>query len=1014
MSTDRTFDNVATGNGNEFDTTMHPAVPEEVIQSSNSDGTLRPANMDGTMRPTESFDGTVRTDNSAKMQDNFDDNFFTLKGVKYRNIRNLSDNSGEAQVFLVEKNGEEFVLKIYYPNFEVDKKILQTVLNFDFEMIVRVFDYGKTYVDGKRRYYELMEYLRGGTMADYRLNGDMDKFRRIALQGAAALAYCHEYGILHKDVKPSNLFFRDKERTELVLGDFGISSMLEQDGKAHKTTQARTPIYAAPEMYADVIDGVVEISPAADFYSLGICLMTLWLGESPMSTNERVMMRQKNEGRIPHINELPERVKMLIQGLTVVNPLTRWGYDQVEKWFEGETPKVDLSSPFLKYKSFIVDPDKNLVADNIHELVPLLLDNEKLAIGYLYNGRISAWLESCGNVKLSTIVKDIVVNRYPVDQRAGLMAAVYMMEPTYPYKDVKGHLCDDVHSVAISLLTHQKEYGMLLGNANDPLYLYLESHSKCDVDRLRTYFKRKDHRKDGRVAIMRMVYEIDPDIPFLAKYPSSNIKEIARTFGRESLSEDDWISLTDGRLLSWMYSHGDHMACESLRIMTQDQAYSDTLAYKVLYNLDREAAYDLQSVYTPEQVGQLLVERLKKAEHFSDKEFEAEMKDILELGGRFSYYAQLHGWTEILNEHNRCFDFMSEENRERLGAYDAKTAVYRFCRILGVTPVYLMPDGLMMTDGKNVDVDNYVQLRQEMRNGCLAQWMSIFYHEDPFADFSEDYAYEHAIEDWLMALGKIDISQPHYKRFVAAREETSNRIREVRDNWRRAKSRENVWRMTFYSLCGIWILLLLIFGVKNQHYILDHSFLSIGLPLGGMTAVIVGTRAYFRGYDVMFSCLWGILGALSSFIPIIILKYMGQSHPGLFTITIVVISLVYMLVCHLTDFRGDEKADNKLISEVMENDLKSSLLEPLYYTFKTKSFRFKGSKFGLLDDVTDQVRSISGESVLHYILWSLLALIFVLDFIVFCPSLMNVRNPDVSQIKIRPSEIIKQIERDVE
>lgn len=1014
MSTDRTFDNVATGNGNEFDTTMHPAVPEEVIQSSNSDGTLRPANMDGTMRPTESFDGTVRTDNSAKMQDNFDDNFFTLKGVKYRNIRNLSDNSGEAQVFLVEKNGEEFVLKIYYPNFEVDKKILQTVLNFDFEMIVRVFDYGKTYVDGKRRYYELMEYLRGGTMADYRLNGDMDKFRRIALQGAAALAYCHEYGILHKDVKPSNLFFRDKERTELVLGDFGISSMLEQDGKAHKTTQARTPIYAAPEMYADVIDGVVEISPAADFYSLGICLMTLWLGESPMSTNERVMMRQKNEGRIPHINELPERVKMLIQGLTVVNPLTRWGYDQVEKWFEGETPKVDLSSPFLKYKSFIVDPDKNLVADNIHELVPLLLDNEKLAIGYLYNGRISAWLESCGNVKLSTIVKDIVVNRYPVDQRAGLMAAVYMMEPTYPYKDVKGHLCDDVHSVAISLLTHQKEYGMLLGNANDPLYLYLESHSKCDVDRLRTYFKRKDHRKDGRVAIMRMVYEIDPDIPFLAKYPSSNIKEIARTFGRESLSEDDWISLTDGRLLSWMYSHGDHMACESLRIMTQDQAYSDTLAYKVLYNLDREAAYDLQSVYTPEQVGQLLVERLKKAEHFSDKEFEAEMKDILELGGRFSYYAQLHGWTEILNEHNRCFDFMSEENRERLGAYDAKTAVYRFCRILGVTPVYLMPDGLMMTDGKNVDVDNYVQLRQEMRNGSLAQWMSIFYHEDPFADFSEDYAYEHAIEDWLMALGKIDISQPHYKRFVAAREETSNRIREVRDNWRRAKSRENVWRMTFYSLCGIWILLLLIFGVKNQHYILDHSFLSIGLPLGGMTAVIVGTRAYFRGYDVMFSCLWGILGALSSFIPIIILKYMGQSHPGLFTITIVVISLVYMLVCHLTDFRGDEKADNKLISEVMENDLKSSLLEPLYYTFKTKSFRFKGSKFGLLDDVTDQVRSISGESVLHYILWSLLALIFVLDFIVFCPSLMNVRNPDVSQIKIRPSEIIKQIERDVE
>ena len=139
---------------------------------------------------------------------------------------------------------------------------------------------------------------------------------------------------------------------------------------------------------------------------------------------------------------------------------------------------------------------------------------------------------------------------------------------------------------------------------------------------------------------------------------------------------------------------------------------------------------------------------------------------------------------------------------------------------------------------------------------------------------------------------------------------------------------------------------------------------------------------------------------------------MGQSHPGLFNITIVAITLVYMLICHLTDFRGDQKADSKLISEVLENDIKSSLLEPLYYTFKTKSYRFKGSKFGLLNDVTDQVRSISGESVLHYVLWSLLALIFVLDFILFSPSLMNMKNP--GDVSLNPSEIIKQIERDVE
>ena len=1004
--------------------TLRPTIPVDLNQDlddANIDKTLRPADStirpagialpaedkvitDKTMRPAEPMTTTVEEDFSA------DGGYFILKGEKYRNQECLSDNSGEAQVFLVDKNGQDYVLKIYYPNFDVNKKLLQTIYNFNFEMVVDLMDYGKTYVGGKHRSYELMEYLRGGNLGDYHLNGDMDKFRRIALQGAASLAFCHNNNVLHKDVKPSNFFFRDKEHTELVLGDFGISSLLEQDGKAHRTTQARTPIYAAPEMYSDVIDGVVEITPAADFYSLGMTLMALWLDGNPMSSNERVMMRQKNEGRLPRLNELPERVRMIVQGLTSVNPLNRWGYDEVEQWFMGESPKVDISSPFLKYKTFLVDPDRNLAADNIHELIPLLVENEKLAIGYLYNGRIGNWLESCGNTKLSTIVKDIIVNRYPVDQHAGLMASIYVMEPTYCYKDVKGNNCDDVHSVAMSILSYPKEYGMLLTNPNDNLFLYLESHTKCDVTRLRSYFEKTDDF-DPRVAVMKVVYEIDPDIPLMGRFPSSTLKEIVKTFGREKLSEDDWHSLTDGRLLSWMYSHEDKMACESLRILTQGQPFSKSLAYKVLYNLDREAAYDLCFAYTPIGVGDLLAERLKEAQHLSADDIEKEFEDFLQPGGRFCYFAQLHGWNEMLNEATRSFDFKSDENRERLGIYDVRTALYRFCRILGSTPVYRLSDGTELNDGREIDPRNYGMIRQEIREGSFIQWMSVFYHEDPNADFIEEYAYEHTLEDWLNAIGKIDKTQTYYRRFVDARKETSDRVESVRTGWRRAKANENIWRWVFYALSGVWILLVLIFGVNNQ-YILAHPLLSIVLPVGSITGIIVATRAYFRGYGFFLSFLWGLLGVASSFIPYILLRYISLSHPSLFSLTIVTISFVYMLVCHLTDFRGDQKADNKLINEVLDNDIKSTLLEPLYYTFKTKSYRFKGSKFGLLDDVTDQVNSISGESVLHYVLWSLLALVLVVDFIVYSPSLMNVANPNMDEVENISTEFIQQIDKD--
>ncbi len=945
-------------------------------------------------------DKTYRPGSSEPVQSNAS-NDFIIKGKVYHCIKCLSDNSGEAQVFLVESDGQQLVLKIYYPNFTIKKTLLRIIQSFGMETIVKIYDYGKTYVDGKNRDYELMEYLRGGTLKDYDLDNDFNQFRRIALQAAASLAYCHNSNIIHKDIKPSNFFFRDENHQELVLGDFGISSVLDGDERVHKTTQARTPVYAAPEMYNDVIDGEVEITPSVDYYSLGITLMTLWLGENPLSQNERVMMRKKNEGRLPRINELPDRVKMIVQGLTAVNPQNRWKYEQVERWFLGENVDVDISSPILKYRSFIVDPEKNLVADNVHELIPLLLDNERLAINYLYNGRIAGWLEQCGNVKLSSVVKDIVVNRYPADQHAGLMASIYVMEPTYPYKDLHGNQCDDLHSVSISVLSYQEEYAIALQNPNDTLFLYLESHSKADINRLRSYFSEK--KFEGRVAILRLVYE------------SSSLQEIVHAFGNEDLPEDAWISLSDGRLLSWMYCHEDRMACEALRILTNGQKSTKSLGYKVLYNIDRDAAFDLREADTPYRVGVLLSQMMKEWQRLPEKEFNEKIKDFSDPNGRFAYFAQLHGWFEQLNHCRACFNLKSPENTDRLGVYDLRTAAYRFCRILGARPTYLLEDGLELVDGLTVDkIGRNAQLAAELKNGSLSQWLSIFYHEDPEKDFSETYSYERCLERWILTLGEIDPKQPYFKRFGTAKEETAAKYSEVRQRYYKAKNKEKTWRMVFYSLCGLWALLLIICGVSGRDYLLQHPGMSIVLPLGGMSALIIGTRAYFKGYGFVLSCLWGLLGVISSWIPVFILKYVNGSMPGMFVPAILLLTAVYMAICHFTDFRSDTNSENLLISEVMDDDVKSTLLEPLYYTFKERKFKFKGSNFGLLDDVTNQIRSLSGESVLHYILWSALVGILLMELIVFSPKLLNVNNPNLDSWKLNPSAVVKQLQKDVE
>ncbi len=921
---------------------------------------------------------------------------FTLKGEEYAMVRTLSESSGEAQVYLVSHEGKNYVLKVFYPNFDVNKKLMSCIYGFQFEMIVHYYDFGKTYVEGKHRCYELMEYLEGGSLQEYSLNGDINQFRRLALQAAGALAYCHKNRILHKDIKPSNYFFRDKAHTQLVLGDFGISSLLEKDGTVFRTTQARTPIYAAPEMYVDVIDGEVEITTAADYYSLGITLFALWLGENPMSSNERVMMRQKSEGRLPRLDELPPRVRQIVQGLTVVNSQKRWKYEEVERWFLGEDVPVDTSSPFLRYKAFIVDPDRNLVADNLHELIPLLLENEKLAVNYLYNGRIATWLESSGNVKLASVVKDIVINRFPVDQKAGLMAAVYAMEPTYPYYDVQGELCEDESDISLSLLSNKERYAHDLQDPNDRLYLWLEQHTKVDVKRIQSYFTpdAKPH-----VAVMRMVYEIDPGVPFMAKGTSSTVQEIVNSFGNSNTAEDDWMSLIDGRLLSWLYSHEDVMACESLRIMTQDQPYSKSLAYKVLYNLDRNAAFDLVKADNQKAVGECLSLQLQSLQHATKEELAEQMQDFLDPTGRFYYYAQLHDWYQEIEDANRCFDLNATENIERLSAYDLHTALYRYCRILGYDPVYLLPNGECIHSVAELEKPELKNLvRNELRHGSLLQWTSVYYHEDPNNDFAEEHSYEKELERWVLDLGKIDDQQIYFKRYMKAKEDTNERIEEVHHDWKVAQFREKIWRYLFYVLAAVWMGLIVFIGVEDRSVLVSHPYLTILLPLGGMTGIIVSVRSYFGGFGPFLSLIFGIIGVCSSLIPIWILKFVSGWDSPWFNVVIFLLTLVYLVVCHLTDFRRDEKSNTKAIKELLtSNDVNTSLLEPLYYTFKTKSHRYKSSKFGLLDDISNQVGSSAGENVIHYLLWGMLMLVMIAEFVILSPSLLDKRHVNVSQ-----------------
>ena len=142
--------------------------------------------------------------------------------------------------------------------------------------IVPVFDYGE--VDG--RPYLVMAYLPGETLKA-RLDGPMPvkEALQIVIPIADALRYAHQMGIIHRDVKPSNVLFDGEGRP--LLTDFGIAKILETDEATLTGTGlgVGTPEYMAPEQWQG------KVCEATDQYALGVVLYELLTGEKPFSAD---------------------------------------------------------------------------------------------------------------------------------------------------------------------------------------------------------------------------------------------------------------------------------------------------------------------------------------------------------------------------------------------------------------------------------------------------------------------------------------------------------------------------------------------------------------------------------------------------------------------------------------------------------------------------------------------------------------------------------------------------------
>jgi len=213
--------------------------------------------------------------------------------------------------------------------------------------VVRVDDFG---YDQKRGvYYYSMELLDGGSLRDllrqppYYLSPQ--RTVQIALQVCDAMTISHQEGVIHRDLKPDNIFLtvEDGQKDFVKILDFGLAKPLDPDepdftdvGKVVGTPEYMSPEQCRGPTPEERLRGISHVDGRSDVYSLGIVLYQCLVGRAPFVLEGeptpqnflKLMSRQISEKPKP-LNQirtdLPPALIRVVESALDKNPTRRFG-----------------------------------------------------------------------------------------------------------------------------------------------------------------------------------------------------------------------------------------------------------------------------------------------------------------------------------------------------------------------------------------------------------------------------------------------------------------------------------------------------------------------------------------------------------------------------------------------------------------------------------------------------------------------------------------------------------------
>ncbi|PWR74715.1 serine/threonine-protein kinase [Methanospirillum lacunae] len=345
----------------------------------------------------------------------------------YRLIRQFPAAGGEADIWLIHKDSGYGVLKHYRLGIEPKPDVLETVAAISHKNprhLVRIHSYG--FDEATNRWYEIQEYAGNGSLKDLIRNQTigMSQFRSIIGEITEGLESLHQSGILHLDLKPSNILIRSLRPLNLILIDFGISTLLQNEFSRQVTSTKGTPMYWAPEQLGNIV------GKEADYWALGVIALEIFTHKHPFDgMNHNVILATLSTRGIQIPSDIHPKTANLLKGLLTRNPRRRWGYREVSAWLAGRQNipvfyEVEFSSGNRKnqyefrgeYYGSLQDISYALISD------PEAWDDAKRHIG---RGYLNRWLEKTEQYGKAVEIEKLGEQYPDEDERLIFLAARY-------------------------------------------------------------------------------------------------------------------------------------------------------------------------------------------------------------------------------------------------------------------------------------------------------------------------------------------------------------------------------------------------------------------------------------------------------------------------------------------------------------------------------------------------------------------------------------------------------------